>query len=112
MPGKRSRSQNSRQRSPLKLQAIRIGALGIAAAPCEVFASTGLEIKAQSPLAQTFTVTLANGYNGIPANPARPQLGGYETWLARSSYSEVEASEKIRDELLRLLGVVRTAETP
>ena len=34
----------------LKLQAIRIGELGIAAIPNEVFALTGLKIKAQSPL--------------------------------------------------------------
>ncbi|MBL9210795.1 MAG: hypothetical protein JNL92_10040 [Opitutaceae bacterium] len=91
---------------PLKLQAIRVGGLGIAAAPCEVFASTGLEIKARSTLRPTFTISLANGYNGYLPTPRDHQLGGYETWLARSSYLEVEASEKIRDELLRLMTIV------
>jgi hypothetical protein len=93
-------------RVPLKLQAIRIGGLGIAAAPCEVFASTGREIKARSALRPAFTMSLANGYNGYLPTPRDHALGGYETWLARSSYLEVEASEKIRDELLRLLNVV------
>ena len=93
---------------PVKLQAIRIGTLGIAAAPCEIFASTGLEIKAQSPLRQTFTISLANGYNGYLPTPKQHEFGGYETWLSRVSYLEVQASEKIRDELLRLLGRVTT----
>ena len=96
---------------PVKLQAIRIGELGIAAAPCEVFANTGLQIKAKSPLRSTFTITLANGYNGYLPTPKQHALGGYETWLARSSYLEVQASEKIRDELLRLLGKVANATT-
>ena len=87
---------------PVKLQAIRIGNLGIATNPCEMFAATGLEIKARSPLAQTFTISLANGHAGYLPTPRDHELGGYETWLARSSYLEVQASEKIRDELLRL----------
>lgn len=95
---------------PVKLQAIRIGTLGIAVTPCEMFANTGLQIKAQSPLRPTFTITLANGYNGYLPTPKQHGLGGFETWLARSSYLEVQASEKIRDELLRLLGHVAAAE--
>jgi neutral ceramidase len=93
----------------IKLQAVRIGELGIAAAPCEIFAATGLEIKKRSPLAQTFTISLANGYHGYLPTPRDHALGGYETWPARSSYLEVQASEKIRDELLRLLQKVREA---
>ncbi|MEY4938828.1 MAG: hypothetical protein RIQ93_563 [Verrucomicrobiota bacterium] len=87
----------------LKLQTINIGELAIAAAPCEVFAATGLEIKKQSPQKQTFTISLANGYSGYLPTPRDHELGGYETWAARSSLLEVTASEKIRDELLRLL---------
>lgn len=94
---------------PVKLQAIRIGSLGIASVPCEVFAATGLQIKERSPLRQTFTISLANGYNGYLPTPRDHERGGYETWLARSSYLEVNASELIRDEVLRLLTTV-TAE--
>lgn len=91
---------------PIKLQAIRIGSLGIASAPCEVFATTGLQIKERSTLRETFTIELANGHGGYLPTPRDHELGGYETWLARSSYLEVDASEKIRDELLRLLAKV------
>ena len=88
------------------LQAIRIGELGIAAIPCEVFAETGLAIKARSPLRPTFTIELANGYNGYLPTPEQHALGGYETWPARSSYLEVQAEPKIRSAVLGLLSKV------
>jgi len=91
------------ERVPVRLQAIRIGELGIAAVPCEVFAETGLAIKAQSPLRPTFTIELANGYNGYLPTPEQHELGGYETWPARSSYLEVQAEAKIRTAVLGLL---------
>ena len=90
-------------RVSLRLQALRIGGLGIAAIPCEVFAETGLAIRRQSPLESTFTIELANGYNGYLPTPRQHAWGGYETWPARSSYLEVEASETIRTEVVALL---------
>lgn len=87
----------------IKLQAIRIGGIGIAAAPCEVFAETGLAIKKQSPLERTFTIELANGYGGYLPPAKQHELGGYETWPARSSFLEVDAEAKIRTELVALL---------
>jgi neutral ceramidase len=91
------------ERISIPLQAIRIGPLGIAAAPCEVFAQTGLEIKQRSPLKPTFVIELANGYGGYLPTPEQHAWGGYETWPARSSFLEVEAAPKIRDALLDLL---------
>jgi hypothetical protein len=88
----------------LKLQAVRVGELGVAAIPCEVFTEIGLAINAQSPLKPTFTIELANGYNGYLPTPAQHRLGGYETWRARSSYLEVDASEKITAAVYELLG--------
>jgi len=85
------------------LQAIRIGPVGIAAAPCEVFAETGLAVKARSPLLPTFVIALANGYSGYLPSPRQHDLGGYETWPARSSHLEREAEPRIRDALLGLL---------
>jgi hypothetical protein len=93
----------------LKLQAIKIGNLGIAAIPCEVFSETGLAIKRESPLAPTFTIELANGYNGYIPPPERHKLGGYETWRARSSGLAIDAEPKIRAEVLRLLDDVAKA---
>jgi len=92
---------------PLIIQAMRIGDLGIAAIPCEVFAEIGLEIKARSPFKPTFTFELANGYNGYLPTPEHHKLGGYETWRARSSYLEVGAAPRITTELLGLLRQVK-----
>ncbi len=87
----------------IQLQAIRIGDLAIAAAPCEVFAETGLAIKRESAAKHTFTIELANGYGGYLPTAKQHQLGGYETWPARSSFLRPHAEEKIRSELLRLM---------
>lgn len=87
----------------LKLQALRIGDLGIVAIPCEVFSQIGLDIKKASPMKATFTICLANGYYGYLPTPAQHKLGGYETWRARSSYLEVDASEKMMPVIETLL---------
>lgn len=92
-----------------RLQAMRIGELGIVSSPCETFTEIGLEIKRRSPLKPTFTIELANGYNGYLPTPEQHALGGYETWRARSSYLEVNASTKIVATLLELLGEVASA---
>ncbi|WP_339729011.1 hypothetical protein [uncultured Gimesia sp.] len=87
----------------LKLQALRIGELGIVAIPCEVFAEIGLEIKQKSPLKPTFVIALANGYNGYLPTPEQHVLQGYETWRSGWSYLEVDASNKINDQVLGML---------
>jgi len=51
---------HDRPRTILKLQALAIGDLGIAAIPNEVYALTGLKIKASSPFTTTFNMELAN----------------------------------------------------
>ena len=91
---------------PVRLQAIRIGELGIGASPCEMFAETGLAIKAGSPLKPTFVMELANQYNGYLPTRRQHELGGYETWDARSSSLEIDAESKIRAGILELLGAV------
>lgn len=90
----------------VRLQAVRIGELGIVSSPCETFAAIGLEFKRRSPLKPTFTIELANGYNGYLPTPEQHALGGYETWRARSSYVEVDASTRITATLLELLSQV------
>ena len=91
----------------IKLQAIRIGDLGIVSAPCEVFAETGLALKENSPLPDTFHIELANGYGGYLPTKEQHELGGYETWPARSSFMEVDAERKIRERLLEMLAAVK-----
>ncbi len=90
----------------IKLQAIRIGGLGITAMPNEVFGSTGLTIKKRSPLKTTFNIELANGHAGYLPPPDQHKLGGYTTWRARSSLLEVEAEPKIVAKVVELLGKV------
>ena len=90
-------------RRSIPLQAIRIDDIGIAAAPCEMFAETGLAIKSSSPLQHTIAMELANGYSGYLPTPQQHAWGGYETWPARSSHLETDAEPKIRAELVRLL---------
>ena len=87
----------------LVLQAIRIGELGICACPCETFVEIGLELKKKSPLRPTCTIELANGYNGYLPTPEQHAMSGYETWRARSSYLEVNASRAITTTLVGLL---------
>ena len=71
----------------MKLQAIRIGDVGIASSPCETFVETGLAIKRESPLPLTFTIELANGYNGYLPTPEQ-----HAAWRIRDMASEVELS--------------------
>jgi hypothetical protein len=88
----------------LTLQVLKIGDLGIAAVPCEVFAEIGLEIKRKSPFKPTFTIELANGHGGYLPTPEQHRLGGYETWPSRASYLEVNAAPKIVQNILELFG--------
>jgi len=87
----------------LLLQVVRVGDLAICAIPCEVFAETGLAIKAHSPFKDTFIIELANGYYGYLPTPQQHEWGGYETWPARSAFLEVQAEPKIRKAVLELL---------
>jgi hypothetical protein len=86
-----------------KLQAIRIGELGIATIPCEVFVEIGLDLKQRSPLKPMFTIELANGCNGYLPTAEQHKLGGYETWRARSAYLAEDSAEKITHTVLDLL---------
>ena len=87
----------------LKLQAVRIGDVAIAAIPNEVFAITGLNLKMQSPLPNTFNIELANGAEGYIPPPEQHKLGGYTSWAARTAGLEVDAEPKIVATLLKLL---------
>jgi hypothetical protein len=85
----------------IKLQAVRIGELGITALPFETFVEIGLKLKKESPLRPTFTIELANGANGYLPTPEHHELGGYETWLGTNRV-ENQASVKITKTRIRL----------
>ncbi|MFT5469122.1 MAG: hypothetical protein ACI8UO_004237 [Verrucomicrobiales bacterium] len=86
----------------LKLQAIRIGNLGISAIPNEVYGITGLKIRRQNPLDHTMNIELANGAEGYIPPPEQHHLGGYTTWEARTAGLEIEAEPRIVETLLTL----------
>jgi hypothetical protein len=87
----------------VKVQALRVGDLGIAAIPFEVFTEIGLEIKRKGPFKGAFTIELANGHYGYLPTPEQHELGGYETWMG-TNLVEREASRKITAAVLELLG--------
>jgi hypothetical protein len=100
-------------KAELKLQAIRIGELGIATLPNEVYALTGLKIKAHSPFRSQFNIELANGAEGYIPPPEQHALGGYTTWPARTAGLEVTAEGEIVETLLNgLEEVAGTERTP
>ncbi len=88
------------------MQTFRIGELGVAAIPFEVFTEIGLEIKAKSPFKSSFTIELANGSYGYLPTPEQHQLGGYETWLGTNRVETI-ASRKIVTEILKLFNQVK-----
>lgn len=87
----------------LKLQAIRIGDLGITAIPDEVYGITGIKLKNGSPLAVTMNIELANGAEGYIPPPEQHKLGGYTTWAARTAGLEESAEPQIVETLTTLL---------
>ena len=100
--------QDSPDEVAVILQTFRVGDLAICAIPFEVFVEIGLEIKAKSPFAQTFTISHANGSYGYLPTPEQHKLGGYETWLGTNRV-EFEASTKIVRSLMSMAEHLRPA---
>lgn len=96
--------RNYPARLPLILQALRVGDVGIAAIPNEVFVEIGLELRQKSPFPTSFTISLANGSYGYLPTVEHHKLGGYETWRG-TNILEIEAAPKIVD---TVLGMLRT----
>ncbi|MDZ4402930.1 PVC-type heme-binding CxxCH protein [Prosthecobacter sp.] len=107
---------HERQKTSVKLQAIRIGDLSIATLPNEVYAITGLKLKWWSPFKSHFNIELANGAEGYIPPPEQHVLGGYTTWPARTAGLEVSAEPKIVWELTanmhELAGLLGSGERP
>jgi len=85
------------------IQAFRIGDCGVVALTGEIFCQFGIDLKAASPLNPTFIIELANDYTGYVPTRIGHEQGGYETWLARSSYLAPDAGEQMVEAALGLL---------
>ena len=94
---------HQRQKTNVKLQAIRIGDLTIATLPNEVYALTGLKLRGRTPSSSHFNIELANGAEGYIPPSEQHALGGYTTWPARTAGLEVQAEKKIVDSLVEAL---------
>ena len=91
---------------PVVLQAFRIGQVGIAAIPFEVFVEIGLELKEKSPFERTFTISFGNGSYGYLPTVHQHALGGYETWMGTNRV-EIQAAPKIVRTLLEMFERIR-----
>ncbi|MCZ6677183.1 MAG: hypothetical protein O7E52_08025, partial [Candidatus Poribacteria bacterium] len=85
------------------IQAFRVGDCGIVALTGEIFCQFGIDLKAASPLDSTLIIELANDYTGYVPTRIGHEQGGYETWLARSSYLAPDAGDQMVEAALGLL---------
>ena len=91
------------KRERVRIQALRIGDVGVSAFPGEPFVELGLAVRKRSPLRQNLIIGLSNDAVGyIPTAEAHEQ-GGYETWRAKTSYLERNAAPEITGSMLRRL---------
>jgi hypothetical protein len=100
------RAVNAPRELRVPLQAFRIGDLGIAATPIETFVEVGLEIKAKTPFAKSFTISIANGAYGYMPTADQHKLGGYESWLGTNRV-EPQAAAKMVVRLLAMMQEMR-----
>lgn len=80
-----------------EVQVIQAGDLSLVTSPGEMFAEYGLAIKRVGGHGAdgkvVLPISLANGYSGYIPTRAAFDEGGYETWLARSSFLAPAAGE-------------------
>ncbi len=85
------------------VQALRVGPAGFAALPGEIFVEIGLAVKAGSPFAPQFVMSLANDYLGYVASDEQLALGAYETWPSRSAIGGPGIGQAMEGKALALL---------
>jgi neutral ceramidase len=86
-----------------QVSGVRIGDVAIVANGGELFTQPALNIQRASPIEKTWVVTLANEYVGYVPTATAHFAGGYEVRLARSSYLEVAAAQKLVETSLSVL---------
>ena len=85
------------------VQAIKIGNGIVGGLGAEIFAETGLWLKANSPVKKYFTIGLANGNLGYLPPAHEIKRGGYETWRSRTSKLEEKSEEYVKNKMLQLI---------
>ena len=85
------------------IQAWRIGEVGFASLPGELFIDWGLSIKSQSPFPWTYPVELGGDYLGYLVTHQAWEAGGYESLIARSARPTPDGVAKMTAVALDLL---------
>ena len=70
---------------PTLIQAMRIGDVGLAGFPGEIFVEIGMEVKKRSPFKRTLTAELANDAIGYIPTPKAFEEGSYEAYTTPTS---------------------------
>ncbi|MFI1094208.1 hypothetical protein [Streptomyces sp. NPDC020917] len=78
-----------------EIMAIRVGDVGFATYPAEIFSELGFETKDGSPFDYTFVIELANGWVGYVPTECAFSHGGYETRLGTVSRLVPEAGGRM-----------------
>jgi len=87
----------------LAIHALRIGDLGIATNPCELFCQFGLDIKRRSPAPITMVSQLTDGFSGYCPTMGALMGGGYSSDPTYWCRLQASAGDKIVDASSRLL---------
>ena len=80
---------------PMVIQSLRVGDFAASTFPGEMFCRHGLDLKRASPFPVTAFIELANGFSGYTPTRVDYDLGGYETWLARSAFAAPFTGEEM-----------------
>jgi hypothetical protein len=85
------------------IQAWRIGEVGFASLPGELFVGWGLKIKAESPFPWSFPVELGGDYLGYLVTEQAWKAGGYESLTCASARPSAKGVAKMTNVALKLL---------
>lgn len=80
---------------PQVVSSLRVGGWAASTFTGEMFCQFGIDLKYASPFEVTAFIELANGYGGYVPTRYSYALGGYETWLARSSFAAPGSGEEM-----------------
>jgi hypothetical protein len=90
------------------LQAWRIGDIGFASQPGELFVKWGLKMRRESPFAWTYPVMLGGDYVGYLVTEEAWKSGGYESLVARSAKPTAASVSAMIDAALALLNQIHS----
>lgn len=94
------------------IQAWRIGDIGFASLPGELFLEWGLKIKAESPFPWTYPVELGGDCLGYLVTEKAWQAGGYESLISRWARTSVEGVSSMVDTAQHLLNRLWKSHDP